>query len=172
MRLIIDGYNLIPAIPELRRVLHRDLEAGREGLIEMLGSYRRNAGGNPRITVVFDGKPHHDHSRAPGGAEGVEVLFSRHEIADDLILRLLKDRHRGAILVTSDRALGEAAAPHASAVVRTGEFRERLYQASLMDGEAPEPQAARTPRRDTRKKGNPRRASKKERRRNRQIKNL
>ncbi len=173
MRLVIDGYNLIPAIPELRRVLHQDLEAGRDGLIEMLRSYRRNAGGNSRITVVFDGKSHHDHQRGPGGsAEGIEVLFSRHEIADDLILRLLKDRHRGAILVTSDRALGEAAAPHASAVVRTGEFRERLYEASFMDGDAPESEATRTPRRDTWKKGNPRRASKKERRRSRQIRNL
>ena len=108
MRLVIDGYNLIPAIAELRRVLHQDLEAGREGLIEMLQSYRRNSSGNPQITVVFDGKSHHDRGgRSPGG---VEVLFSRHEIADALILRLLKEKYRGAVLVTSDRALGEAAA--------------------------------------------------------------
>ena len=170
MRILVDGYNLIPAIPELRRVLHQDLEAGREGLIEMLRSYRRNSGGNPQITVVFDGKSHHDRGgRSPGG---VEVLFSRHEIADALILRLLKERYRGAVLVTSDRALGEAAAPFASAVVRTGEFRDRLQQAAFMEEDSPEDEPERTPRRDTKKKGNPRRAPKKERRRNRQIRNL
>ncbi|MCY4383809.1 MAG: NYN domain-containing protein [Nitrospinae bacterium] len=171
MRIVIDGYNLIPAIAELRRVLHQDLEAGRDGLIEMLQSYRRNSGVNPRITVVFDGKSHHDHGGGKN-AGGIEVLFSRHEIADALILRLLKDRYRGAVLVTSDRALGEAAAPFASAIVRTGEFRDRLHQAAFMEEDSPEEKPSRTPRRDTKKKGNPRRAPRKERRRNRQLKNL
>ena len=171
MRIVIDGYNLIPAIAELRRVLHQDLEAGREGLLEMLRSYRRNSVVNPRITVVFDGKSHHDHG-GEKNAGGIEVLFSRHEIADALILRLLKDHYRGAVLVTSDRALGEAAAPFASAVVRTGEFREHLHQAAFMEGDAPEDEPTRTPKRDTKKKGNPRRAPRKERRRNRQLKNL
>ncbi len=171
MRIVIDGYNLIPAIPELRRVLHQDLEAGREGLLEMLRSYRRNSVVNPRITVVFDGKSHHDHGGGKN-AGGIEVLFSRHEIADALILRLLKDHYKGAVLVTSDRALGEAAAPFASAIMRTGEFRDLLYQAAFMEGDAPEDEPTRTPKRDTKKKGNPRRASKKERRRNRQLKNL
>ncbi|MDE0332980.1 MAG: NYN domain-containing protein [Nitrospinae bacterium] len=171
MRIVIDGYNLIPAIPELRRILHQDIEAGRDGLVEMLRSYRRNSSGNPQITVVFDGKSHHDHG---GGKNtgGVEVLFSRHEIADALIVRLLKERHRGAVLVTSDRALGEAAKPFASAVVRTGEFRDRLQQAAFMEEDSPEDEPAVTPRRDTKKKGNPRRAPKNERRRNRQLKNL
>ena len=171
MRILIDGYNLIPAIPELRRVLHQDLEAGREGLIEMLRSYRRNSVVNPRITVVFDGKSHHDQGGG-NNAGGVEVLFSRHEIADALILRLLKNRYRGAVLVTSDRALGEAAAPFSSAVVRTGEFRDLLHQAAFMEEDAPMDEPPRAPRRDTKKKGNPRRAPKKERRRNRQLKNL
>lgn len=171
MRIVIDGYNLIPAIPDLRRVLHQDLEAGREGLIEMLQSYRRNSPLDPRITVVFDGKSHHDH----GGGEytgDIEVLFSRHEIADALILRLLKSHYKNAVLVTSDRALGEAAAPFASAVLRTGEFRDRLQQVAFMEEDASEDESPRTPRRDTKKKGNPRRAPKKERRRNRQLKNL
>ncbi len=171
MRIVIDGYNLIPAIPELRRVLHQDLEAGREGLVGMLGNYRRNSSGNPRITVVFDGKPHHDHGGSKN-AGGIEVLFSRHEIADVLILRLLKDRYKGTVLVTSDRMLGEAAAPFASAVVKTGEFRDRLYQAAFMEEDDQEDEPPRTPRRDTKKKGNPRRAPRKKRRRNQQLKNL
>ena len=171
MRIVVDGYNLIPAIAELRRVLHQDLEAGREGLLEMLRSYCRNSPINLRITVVFDGKSHHDHGGGKN-AGGVEVLFSRHEIADALILRLLKNHYRNAVLVTSDRALGEAAEPFASAVIRTGEFRDRLRQAAFMEGDAPEDEPPVAPKRDTKKKGNPRRAPRKERRRNRQLKNL
>ena len=100
----------------------------------MLRSYRRNSPINLRITVVFDGKSHHDHGGGKKRKGDIEVLFSRHEIADALILRLLKSHYRNAVLVTSDRALGEAAAPFASAVLRTGEFRDRLYQSAFMDG--------------------------------------
>ena len=169
MRLLIDGYNLIPAIPELRRLLRGDLEAGREGLVEMLRTWRGNSG--HRVTVVFDGKPQHDRGERRS-AGGVETLFSRHEIADALILRLLKGDHRGAVLVTSDRALGEAAAPYAADVIRTGEFRDRLRQAALMEEGLQEDEPPPPPRRDTKKKGNPRRAPRKERRRNRRLGNL
>ncbi len=171
MRLLIDGYNLIPAIPELRRTLHQDLEAGRDGLIKTLQDYRRNSPLKPLITVVFDGKSRHDRGGS-GKANGVEVLFSRGEIADALILRLLKNEYRGAVLVTSDRALGASAAPYAATVVRTGEFRERLYEASFTDEEKDCDEAPIRTRSDTRKKGNPRRASKKERRRNKHLRNL
>ena len=171
MRLLIDGYNLIPAIPELRRLLRGDLEAGREGLIEMLRTWRRNSGGSHRITVVFDGKPQRDRGERRS-AGGIETLFSRHEIADALILRLLKGDHRGAVLVTSDRALGEAAAPYAADVIRTGEFRDRVRQAALMEGDFQEDDPPPPPRRGAQKKGNPRRAPKKERGRNRRLENL
>ncbi|MEE9276018.1 MAG: hypothetical protein V3V62_11990, partial [bacterium] len=103
------------------------------------------------------------------GRGGIAVRFSRGEIADDLILRLLENEMRGAILVTSDRALGEAAREFAGAVVRTGEFRDRLLQARHMEGEEggeegedrPPPSSRQT----TKKRGNPRRLPKKERQR-------
>ena len=167
MKLIIDGYNLIPAIPELGRLLRKDLEQGREGLLVLLRDYKRTSSSSPDITVVFDGK------RNPGGEtatrqHGINVVFSRGEIADDLILRMLEGEMRGATLVTSDRALGEAAREWAGAVVRTGEFADRLLMASEADGEPGEKE--RRPRRtSTKKKGNPRRLPKKERRRQRNL---
>jgi len=91
MQLLIDGYNLIPAIPELGRLLRQDLEAGREGLLAMLRAYRRTVRGPLALTVVFDGKgaAGGGGGNAPKGG-GVQVLFSRNETADDLILRLLR----------------------------------------------------------------------------------
>ncbi|MEE9241108.1 MAG: NYN domain-containing protein [bacterium] len=167
MKLLIDGYNLIPAIPELGRVLRKDLEQGREGLLVLLRDYKRTSSSSPDITVVFDGK------RNPGGEtatrqHGINVVFSRGEIADDLILRMLQKEMRGATLVTSDRALDQAAREWAGAVVRTGEFADRLLMASEADGE-PGGKEQRPRRTSTKKKGNPRRLPKKERNRQRNL---
>ncbi len=176
MKLLIDGYNLIPAIPGLGRILRGNLEEGREALLSLLRDYRRVSASRPDITVVFDGK------RNPGGetstrVHGIKVLFSRGEIADDLILRLLDGEMRGATLVTSDRALGEAARERAGAVLRSGEFAGRLELAMAAEGETgvagetgddrenPKPHSSK-------KKGNPRRLSKKERSKRRSLDKL
>lgn len=170
MQLLIDGYNLIPAIPELGRLLRQDLEAGREGLLGLLRAYRRTVKGPLSITVVFDGKGNPGGGAAPRGG-GIQVLFSRNETADDLLLRLLRGERRGAVLVTSDRALGAAARESAGAVLRSGEFADRLAQAQWMEEEKPEEEP---PGRSisTKKKGNPRRLPKKERARQRRLERL
>jgi predicted RNA-binding protein with PIN domain len=169
MKLLIDGYNVIPAIPRLGRLLRQDLEEGRNGFLALLHDYKRTVSSSPDITVVFDGK------RNPGGEtamrqHGIKVVFSRGEIADDLILRMLQNEMRGATLITSDRALGDAARDFAATVVRSGEFADRLILASAGDeGEPEEPRPRRT---STKKKGNPRRLSKKERNHQKTLRKL
>jgi len=174
MKLLIDGYNVIPAIPDLGRLLRRDLEEGREAFLERLRAYKRLKGGSHAFTVVFDGKSSHADGK-PRRAGGIEVIFSRNETADDLILRLLRGAKRGAVLVTSDRALGQAARETAGEVIRSGEFAGRLEQALLMEetektGEAEAKPPAR--RLTTKKKGNPRRLPKRERQRSRRLRKL
>ncbi|MBI3126442.1 MAG: NYN domain-containing protein [Candidatus Tectomicrobia bacterium] len=176
MKLLIDGYNLIPAIPELGRLLRRDLEAGREALLGRLRAYRRAAREPLSITVAFDGKG--GAGAGPGGG-GIRVLFSRNETADELILRLLRGEMKGAVLVTSDRALGAAAQGQAGAVLRSGEFAGRLERAQApassaepwMDEEKPE-EAPPARSLTTKKKGNPRKLPKKERERKRRLDKL
>lgn len=168
MKLLIDGYNLIPAIPGLGKLLRRDLQAGRKELLRMLRAYKQSADRPVFITVVFDGKG--DPGLPSGGRTGgIEVRFSRNEIADDLILRLLRKEKRGATLVTSDRALGAAARESAGAVLRSGEFARRLcgkvQDAPPPGEERPEDPPPRRRTVSTKKKGNPRRLSKKDRRR-------
>lgn len=171
MNLIVDGYNVIPAIPELGRLLRRDLEEGREAFLKLIEIYRRTAGPSS-ITVVFDGKGN------TGGAVsthsgGTQVLFSRNETADDLIIRLLSGEKRGAVLVTSDRALGATAAPLAGAVIRSGEFAGKLLQTrDTEEGAIAEEEEPPTRRSSTKKKGNPRRLTKKERLRRKSLKKL
>ncbi|MBI3026015.1 MAG: NYN domain-containing protein [Candidatus Tectomicrobia bacterium] len=173
MQLLIDGYNLIPAIPGLGRLLRQDLEAGREGLLDLLRAYKRTARGPLAITVVFDGKGNSGGSgtaSAPKGG-GIQALFSRNETADDLLLRLLRGEKRGAVLVTSDRALGAAAQADAGAILRSGEFADRLAQTQWMEEEKPEEEPAGRSL-STKKKGNPRRLPKKERARQRRLEKL
>jgi len=170
MKLLIDGYNVIPAIPELGRKLRSDLEEGREAFLSLLGEYKRISSVPLDITVVFDGK------RNPGRdttmrIHGIGVRFSRNEIADDLILRLLKNEMRGATLVTSDRALRAAAEPMAGTLARSGEFVDRLLLTMGKASGEGEP-TMRPIQNSTKKKGNPRRLSKKERSRQRSLKKL
>lgn len=170
MKLLIDGYNVIPAIPELGRKLRSDLEEGRNAFLSLLGDYKRASSAPLDITVVFDGKQNPGRETAMR-IFGIGIRFSRNEIADDLILRLLKNEMRGATLVTSDRALRAAAEPMAGTLVRSGEFVNRLLLTMGKTSNEREP-TMRPIRNSTKKKGNPRRLSKKERVRQRSLKKL
>jgi hypothetical protein len=77
------------------------------------------------VVIVFDGK-------APGGIVGAERLDERTtlvgsggESADDWLIREAPS-HPGAWLVTSDRALREAAGAHASRLIGGGAFLRGL----------------------------------------------
>jgi hypothetical protein len=78
-----------------------------------------------RVVLVFDGK-------APGGIVGSERLDDRTtlvgsggESADDWLIREAPARP-GAWLVTSDRALRDAAGAHASRLIGGGAFLREL----------------------------------------------
>ncbi len=170
--LLIDGYNLIPAFPSLGRLARQDLEEARASLVELLQVYRSQAPSRPSIIVVFDGKTGLE-DRRESRRSGIEVRFSKGETADDLLLRLLRAEKKGAILVTSDRALAEAAGEFAGEVIRSGEFSRRLL-ARLDSGaeDRDSPEDDRKPTFTTRKKGNPRRRPKKERQKARRLQGL
>lgn len=104
-RILVDGYSLLHAWPELAPGRPPHSAAAREALIAALTAYH-DATGTP-VTVVFDGQG------APAGTPGheaagaVEVLFSRRgKTADDLIeraaLRLLA--YGGVLVVSNDGA--------------------------------------------------------------------
>ena len=101
--LIVDGYNAIHQIPELRARLKRGLEFSRSGLAGLVSSWNRNHPGFD-CRIVFDG-----NNSAPGPAKttinGVSCFFTRTKSeADDEILRNVRE-YRGdkaAITVVSD----------------------------------------------------------------------
>jgi predicted RNA-binding protein with PIN domain len=91
LTVVVDGYNVIHAVPELKRQLDRSLEAAREALAELCRDYRRRHGDVGRVCVVFDGNEAHAGALR-GDRGGVTVLFThRGEEADERILGLIRD---------------------------------------------------------------------------------
>jgi hypothetical protein len=101
--LIVDGYNMIGAWPELCRLKDDHFEEARDRLIEMLADYKGYSG--RRVILVFDAY------KVPGlGASfrqnSLEIIYTKEkETADECIERLVKDlqrRKRSIIVATSD----------------------------------------------------------------------
>jgi predicted RNA-binding protein with PIN domain len=107
-RLVVDGYNIMHAWPELARAMRAEsLEEARRRLVVRLAEYRATTGNE--VLVVFDAR-----FRAGGGGdrevvEGVEVRYgSARESADHVIERLMYEASRQGrvlemVLATDDR---------------------------------------------------------------------
>ncbi len=98
---IIDGYNLIFQIPELRRLIERDLESARERFLDSLSFYAIKKQAD--YTVVFDGDG--QDRLETRRRQGVRVLFSKPPLkADPVIKRMLSEKKsdEDMVVVTSD----------------------------------------------------------------------
>jgi len=160
MRWLVDGYNVIRRDPDLRAREAESLEAGRRALVTLIA--RADRAPRDEFTVVFDGARLSGGTPTPGR---IRVLFSRPPLtADDELMRLARQLRNGAVVVSSDRKIQDAARRAGSAVLTTEQFLEAL--------EVPEgPSGADTPESKDdfdeepgrEKRGNPRRLSKKAR---------
>src|SRR5882672_8690752 len=167
MRWLVDGYNVVRRDPELKAREAESLEAGRRALLHLLA--RARLAPHDEFTVVFDGA--RLSSGAPTAAGRIRVIFSRPpSTADDELMRLSRQLRNGAVVVSSDRKVQDAARRAGSAVLTAEQFLEAL--------EVPET----SPRSDTtdikedsedeparEKRGNPRRLSKKARKAQRAL---
>jgi predicted RNA-binding protein with PIN domain len=87
--LLVDGYNVIGAWPDLRQLKQTDLSAARDLLIQKMAEYKAYSG--YRVIIVFDAhlvkgieKKQKNHK--------VEVVFTReNETADERIEKLAKE---------------------------------------------------------------------------------
>lgn len=100
---IIDGYNLMHAIPSLKKLLARDAVQAREELIAHVArlTHRRKFRG----TIVFDGaKPQADFgvARAP-----IHVVYAAPQSADDKIKSLIEHAPNRAwlVVISSDHEI-------------------------------------------------------------------
>ena len=131
-RVIVDGYNVIHAWPQLKLLLgDASLEAARDKLIERLSVFGMVVGAD--VTVVFDA--HHSTARTNNEEliEGVHVLFTRKgHSADHAIERIAYDASQSgdAITVaTSDRFQRDLVRGMGGAVISAPELERRVVDA-------------------------------------------
>jgi predicted RNA-binding protein with PIN domain len=169
---VIDGYNVIRRDPDLRSREAQSLEEGRRTLMQLV---RKLASTIPRdeFVVVFDGA----RVANPAPTQGqVRVMFSRSpESADDLVIQIARQSRVGSVVVTSDRAIQQAASRARSAVVSAETFVARTARSAERRAEDDSPDITQDDYADDRpapKRGNPRRLSKKARATARALKRL
>ena len=163
MELIIDGYNLIGSDAGLTG----DLERKRNLLVQQLVSYHKSKGHG--VTVVFDGWRSGSIDEVEQKRDGICIVYSRlGEKADDVIVRRARKQGAGCVVVSSDREVRNAIERFGAVALYAGEFRDMLHHpAQSLDDEELDIEP-----RETSKKGNPRRLSKKERKRRERLKKL
>jgi predicted RNA-binding protein with PIN domain len=87
-RLIVDGYNIIFAWPELSAIKDVKLEDARDALVSILADYAAMT--RQKVTVVFDSHRRPDAEASQQTVSGVQVVYSgRKTSADHVIERLL-----------------------------------------------------------------------------------
>jgi predicted RNA-binding protein with PIN domain len=131
-RVVVDGYNVIHAWPELKRLLSgASLEAARDRLIERLSVFGLVAGAD--VTVVFDA--HHSTARTNSEqvVEGVHVLFTRKgHSADHAIERIAYEASQVGDMITvatSDRFQRDLVRGMGGAVISALELERRVVDA-------------------------------------------
>ena len=130
MKILIDGYNLIWAVPEIReRVLNEErginLEGGRKKLLHYLEIYQK-AHPKLKITVVFDSRE--EIFPYPSLPSRIKVLYSNGETADDIIEKIVEDEKssKGTLVVTSDNELKIIVKEKGAEVIGSLTFFERI----------------------------------------------
>lgn len=174
MRIAIDGYNLIAAISGTSLDM-LELEAERDSLIAMLADYRTCR--SHVVELVFDGWQVAAAGTRICRQQGVKIIFSPLGLKADHVLLQLAEKHgSGLTVVTDDGDLRHKVMRHHAVTIGTLEFYEQVMTAVMNrekgfageDDELAEHRLSKS----TRKKGNPRRLSRKERQKARRIKSL
>ncbi len=171
MWLAIDGYNVIAAMTG-EALSRLDLESEREEFNQLLVRYRSLS--KNRVTVVYDGGQVCGGEARNYSEGGVKISFSSSgQTADQKLIQMARRHGSGLTVVSSDREVVVGSEKSGAIVLDSSEFVQRMLL--LLSGDElgeDEGDTARSQRHLTRKKGNPNRLSKKERRRNRRLQSM
>ena len=171
IHIIIDGYNLIRQSAALSRLDEQDIMLGRDALVDMLAAYRKIK--PHRITVVFDGHHSPVFSQTQDRRKGIAIRFSRRgESADNVIKQMAMKEREKALVVSSDEDVVNTAEAYGAATISSASFEDKMGLAGQIDGLEITDEDLRGWEPTTKKKGPPRRLSKKQRRNRIKIKKL
>ena len=110
----------------------RDIQIGRETLIETLAVYKRVKG--HKITIVFDGANAPFFSQKRDRIKGIRVRFSRRgQLADDVIKNMAAREKEKALVVSSDLNVANWASSQGCATISSSEFEDKIALAVYLD---------------------------------------
>ncbi|RKY34479.1 MAG: hypothetical protein DRP80_03610 [Candidatus Omnitrophota bacterium] len=123
LHFIVDGYNLINKIAEIKNL---SLQDKRSYLIFLLEDFGRIMSLNNKISVVFDGRE--DVISSEVLSKRIEVIFSKGESADLLIKKLVKNspHPRNILVITEDRAIISCVRSWGANSKKSSEFLKNL----------------------------------------------
>ncbi len=165
--ILIDGYNLIGTT-------HKNLEKARNDLIQGLSRYAKIK--QHEITVIFDGWKAGQALETRERIGGINVIYSRlGEKADQVIKNILASATKPWIAVSSDREIYQFAEKRSHAALTRDEFGAKLDSAFALGGQddaGEHPEDEDSDQAATAKKGNPRKLSRKDKRKMEALKKL
>lgn len=175
-RIIIDGYNLIKTSHTFDIRHNDDLQDTRDRLIDTLNKYYYFR--KIPITVVFDGWKGGGPTENRDIVKKIHVIYSRlGETADEVIKRLTEKNGSSCIVVTSDKDVANFAEIKGAAVITSAEFENKLrmtlytFKKGIAKEEEDEDDELDRPI-TTKKRGNPRKLPRSERKRKKRLDRL
>lgn len=171
-RVIIDGYNLVAELWGMGSG-SKEIARQRADLVRLLAGARRGSA----VEVVFDGWREGEPFGGGSREAGIDVTFSpRGVTADEVIADRVRERGPGTLVVTSDREVAREARAAGADVADAATYARRLAPRAGPRREAP-PEAVRDDASSgwtghTAKKGNPKKAKKRDRALRRRLEKL
>ena len=162
--ILIDGYNLIG-------IAHKDLEKARQELIQKLHGYAKTK--EHDITLVFDGWKNGQLEETITKIGGLTIIYSKlGEKADSVIMKILSSSANPWIVVSSDREISDFAERKDLATVTSDEFDGKLYAKDKQNNNEEASYDKDMDLMPAQQKGNPRKLSKREKKKLNALRNL
>ena len=170
-KVIIDGYNLLHVSPELSVRREELLENARNRLIEKLSRYKSQK--NVSVAIVFDGWKGGMPTQSQEKLKGIKIIYSKlGEKADEVIKRIIADSSEEVVVVSSDREIRDFAEKHNTVSVSSSEFEKKIEEALFYQMKGYDEEDYEEREISTKKRGNPKKLSKAERKKRAKTKKL
>ncbi len=122
---IIDGFNFIRQSKDLAELESISYEKAKEVFILRLKEFANFSG--ERVLAIFDATGSINPQRIEEGHGLVKVIYTKGgEIADEAIIELVRQKKEGAVVVSSDREIIDAAQKAGSSTLSSPEFERIL----------------------------------------------
>ena len=173
IEILIDGYNLIHSWKFLKNKFKANIEDARDYLIDILASYRKIK--KHKVTIVFDAYNTYNYFKSNFPKKGINIVFTAMgETADDFIKKAVSHNGEKFIVVTSDVSIQNYADSYGATFISSEDFIDKLeftfyfqIKGGFEEDEFEKPSGI-----STKKKGNPKKLSKKLRKKLKKINKL